>query len=404
MTGNIPAFDSGELRRFADLVIADAALADALSQVEEIDRFVELAMVSAGAHGIAISADALRAATRPDPLGISRWLAPLAQGPSWPPVQWLPTQVVANEGRLFVDWAHFGTRPLTDPFFEGSIRGNLRRPFNRAFRYRTTFADFLAGAEIAQSLAPSGFIFHMSRCGSTLVSQMLAAPPHNVAISEAASIDAVVQLNRAGPDLPGDQHAQALAAMVAAYGRWRAGNERHYVIKLDSWHTLALPLFARAFPSTPWVFLYRDPVEVLVSQMREPGTQMVAEMVPPSLYGIDTVAGVSREEYRARVLGKICGAVVDRFGAGGGLLVNYRELPEALFTRILPHFGIDCDESERAAMRAVAQYDAKVPGIEFAADTAAKQRNATDRLRTLADLHLGGVYRELEALRARQRP
>ena len=42
----------------------------------------------------------------------------------------------------------------------------------------------------------------MSRCGSTLVSQMLAALPQNIVISEAAPIDAVVQLNRAQPDLP----------------------------------------------------------------------------------------------------------------------------------------------------------------------------------------------------------
>ena len=75
--------------------------------------------------------------------------------------------------------------------------------------------------------------------------------------------------------------------MVAAFGRRRGGRERHYFIKLDSWHTLALPLFRRAFPSVPWVFLYRDPVEVLVSQMRQRGAQTVAEIIPPSFYGID---------------------------------------------------------------------------------------------------------------------
>jgi len=33
------------------------------------------------------------------------------------------------------------------------------------------------------------------------------------------------------------------------------------------------------------------------------------------------------------------------------LLVNYRELPQALFTAILPHFGVACVEAERAASR-----------------------------------------------------
>lgn len=121
--------------------------------------------------------------------------------------------------------------------------------------------------------------------------------------------------------------------LVMAYGRRRAGSERHTFVKLDSWHTLALPLFRRAFPSVPWLFLYREPIEVLVSQMRQRGTQMVAEIMPPSLYGIDNAGGMRAEEYCARVLNRICTAVIDNYGAGGGLLVNYRELPGAIWTR-----------------------------------------------------------------------
>jgi hypothetical protein len=52
--------------------------------------------------------------------------------------------------------------------------------------------------------------------------------------------------------------------MVAALGQARAGETRLF-LKLDCWHMRDLPLFRRAFPNTPWVFLYRDPVEVLVS-------------------------------------------------------------------------------------------------------------------------------------------
>lgn len=257
--------------------------------------------------------------------------------------------------------------------------------------------DHAAGV---QSLAPSGFIFHMSRCGSTLVSQMLAALPHTIAISEAAPIDAIVQLSRAWPGLPAERHVEHLVAMLAAFGRRRAGSERHSFVKLDSWHALALPLFRRAFPSVPWLFLYREPVEVLVSQMRQRGTQMVAEIVPPSLYGIDDAGGMRAEDYCARVLNRICTAVVDNYGEGGGLLVNYRELPDAIWSRILPHFGVACGDDERAAMNRVARYDAKAPSFEFTDDTATKQREATDLVRAAAERQLGDVYRCLEDLRA----
>ena len=47
-------------------------------------------------------------------------------------------------------------------------------------------------------------------------------------------------------------------------------------------------------------------------------------------------------------------------------------------------------------MRRAAQYDAKAPSFEFAGDTDAKQRDASELIRTLAGRHLDGVYRRLE--------
>lgn len=387
------------LGRFAALVMADEALANTLNAEQSADQFAKLAIDCAAARGIALDPGDAFSATRPDPLGIGRWTVTPTVGSNWPGKDWLPIQVVSSGDRIYVDWAHFGATPLTEPFYEDSIRRALSRPFSRMFRYRMTIDDFIRHAESERSLAPNGFIFHMSRCGSTLAAQMLAAMPDNTVISEAAPIDAMVQISRATTAVPAERHAWHLRAMVAALGCRRAGNERHYVIKFDSWHALALPLFARAFPGVPWVFLYRDPVDVLVSQMRERGTQMIPEIVPPSLYGIDDFSGIPDMEYCARVLSRICGAAIDHHAAGGGLLVNYRELPDAVFTKILPHFGLACDDGEREIMRRAARYDAKSPQFEFADDTETKQRQATIEIRAVTERHVGAAYRRLEALR-----
>ena len=40
----------------------------------------------------------------------------------------------------------------------------------------------------------------------------------------------------------------------------------------------------------------------------------------------------------ARVLGAVCQAALDAHAAGGGLLLNYAQLPQAFWTRIAPHF------------------------------------------------------------------
>ena len=93
-----------------------------------------------------------------------------------------------------------------------------------------------------------------------------------------------------------------------------------------------------------------------------PGTQMVPDIVPASLYGIDGSYG-GAADYYARVLARICQAALDH-RRDGGLLVNYRELPQAVFTTILPHFGMTCSEqgerdlmaASRAPRRQGAQY------------------------------------------------
>jgi hypothetical protein len=394
------SFSDDALKSFAALVMADEALAARLAAVEDTDAFIAHATRVAQSHDIVLSEASLRNAAQPDPLGLARLSdAPLA-GSSLPPRHWLPTAVAATSGATCVDWGWLGPKPLEAPFYEGAVRRAWALPFNRVFRYRTGLQDLIAQAETADSLKPSGFIFHMSRCGSTLAAQMLAALSDCVVISEAAPIDAVVQLGRA---LIPEDAVRALRAMIAAFGRKRAGHERRYVIKLDCWHTLALPLFRRAFPDVPWVFLYRDPVEVLVSQMRQRGTQMVPQYMPPSFFGLDPAGYLMDEDYCARVLGVICRAVIDHHEIGrqdldGGLILNYEKLPDAVCSAILPHFGMPCGEEERQRMRQIAQQDAKSPTLQFAADTDRKQHEATDKIRRAADRHLGEVYNRLEAL------
>lgn len=57
-------------------------------------------------------------------------------------------------------------------------------------------------------------------------------------------------------------------------------------------------------------------------------------------------------------------------------LVNYRELPQAVFSDTLPHFGIAYRERERAIMAEAARFDAKTPQREFADDSAEKRHRA----------------------------
>ncbi|HXQ16372.1 MAG TPA: aspartyl beta-hydroxylase [Caulobacteraceae bacterium] len=318
--------------------------------------------------------------------GRSKDSGPAADGPPGP--GWMPARVWRRDAELLLDWVWLGQARLTEPFYEESI---ARASGGPRPRLSTPLA---AVARPSGGLAPSGLIFHMSRCGSTLVSQMLAASSANIVVSEAPPIDGVV---RAG--LPQAERLALLRAMVLALGQVRNAGETRYFIKLDSWHACALPLFRAAFPATPWVFLYREPSAVMVSHARRVGMQMVADLVRPAFLGLDAGGQTWGEDYHAQVLGAICGAAARGYAEGGGLLVNYDELPQALVTRILPHFGVAPAAGELAAMSAAARFDAKSPDVRFTPDAEAKRLATTPAIDAAIERRVAGVFAQLETLR-----
>jgi hypothetical protein len=304
---------------------------------------------------------------------------------------WLPARIRRDGAELVLDWTYFGARRLTEPFYADSVTAIRSDGAGRLVS--TPLTDLARWTDVPASLEPTGLIFHMSRCGSTLASQMLAACSANIVVSEASSIDAVVRM------APEHDRISLLRAMVAALGQVRNPGETRYVLKLDSWHACALPLFRAAFPQTPWAFLYRDPSAVMVSHARRPGMQMASDLVTPSFYGLDPGGQTWGEDYVAQVLAAICDAIARDYPAGGGLLANYDELPHAVWTRLLPHFGVAPTLEEVEAMAVAARFDAKSPGARFTPDAAAKLGAATPGIQAAVQRHLAGVHARLEALR-----
>ena len=392
------------LERFRDVMEADAALQERLNQPDDPALFIASVVSSARDHGIDLDASHIAAA-----LGSGRQLASAtsADGEArMPPGGWLPVRTQWREQKLWADWAYVGAGPFREPFFEQSVVRWRSKPFNRLFPYTTpvdctTPIDMLADAQRQRShRAPTGFIFHMSRCGSTLVSQMLAASARHIVISEAEPIDTVVQARRSRPGLTEEEQIEMLRSVVGALGQMRSGKEQHFFIKLDSWHAMALPLFRRAFPSTPWIFLYREPVEILVSQSRKRGLHMVPGLLGDVFDEKLSETAPNLEAYCGHVLARIGESVLKNYIGGQGLLINYRDLPEAVWADVLPHFGVSCSAVDRAAMAEVGQYDAKSPELRFADDSVEKRKAATPAIQAAAE-QLRSLHARLEALRLR---
>jgi hypothetical protein len=197
------------LDAFRAAVMADPAIQQRLCEQQDPANFAAIALPWAAERGIALTDDDLH--VRPDPLGLHLLAAPAEIRDSWPPLPWLPARFAPESGG--VDWLHFAGAPLREPFYADSLRRVRSRPFNKLVRYHTPFDILLQPP--ADSLKPSGFIFHMSRSGSTLVAQMLAASPANITVSEAEPLDAILQLPLFA-NIPPETHIAAVRAMVAA--------------------------------------------------------------------------------------------------------------------------------------------------------------------------------------------
>lgn len=313
---------------------------------------------------------------------------------------WTPVHVGFSVSGPFVEWCWLDGVELTEPFFEQTLTRALRDPARLVFRRRTSLAALENLGREASGPAPDGFVFHLSRCGSTLTAQILAALPATRVLSEPPPLDQVLSLPRRFAGIPRALQLAWMRGMVRALAGTAAADRRCF-FKLDSWHVLDLPLFREAFPETPWIFLYRDPVEVMVSQQRQRGTQMVPGIVDPQWFGFDpaAVAAMSLDEYCARVLARICDAARAHATERGGRLVNFTELPAALWEKLGEHFGKAWTPDEIERMQRAAQFNAKTPSLPHADDRAAKQREASEEIRGLVETYLREPYARLEALR-----
>jgi hypothetical protein len=314
---------------------------------------------------------------------------------------WIPLHVGWRRGPVFVDWCRFDDVRFTEPFFSQTVSRALRDPARLLFRKRTPLNEIETFAEQAESQPPRGFIFHVSRCGSTLMAQMLAALPQDIVISEAPPLDQVIAAPWQGPQTTREQRVRWLRGMVGALAQRRRPDERDVFIKFDCWHVLSLPLIAEAFPEVPWLFLYRDPVEVMVSHQRLRGSQMIPGVINPTQFGIPPgdPSMTSLEVYTARVLASLYRAGLEHAGLGRNQLVNFSELPEVMWETLGGFFGVNWGAENLARLSAAAQQDAKSPEQPHVDDRVAKQREASDQIRRLVDTWLAEPYGQLEARR-----
>jgi len=231
-------------------------------------------------------------------------------------------------------------------------------------------------------------IFHESRCGSTLVANLLAAmhpAEHRVYSEPKAPMQAISTI--CGEDFTVCAPETAAAMLQDVLYLMRRTNdmqEERIFVKFSSVAARVLPVFTQAFPTVPYLLMYRDPVEVMQSHFHPtvPDSTTVGQRIqeePPPVVpaclvrrhspGIGVVAMVQKYQasmsrstkelsdasYCAAHLASITDRMVSSSSSAQAILLNYRDVPERLYSYVLPHLlGGPVSQDARLRMDAMA--------------------------------------------------
>ena len=249
---------------------------------------------------------------------------------SHPLKNWIPFRLDFHEKELYCRWIYIGDKKFTEPFFhETTGQCRIFDENQKSFHAVSTLDGIIDFSKNIPSLVPTAFIFHVSRCGSTLLAQLLSLDEQNIVLAEPPIFDEVLrEITFKKPEISDEKIDESLKAIVKFLGQKRTGNEQNFFIKLDSWHIFHYEKLRKLYPETPFIFSFRRPDEVIRSQVREAGMHAAPGVIQPELFGftLEEILQVERPVYVAKVLEKYFERYVEIIETDKNVLfVNYAE-------------------------------------------------------------------------------
>lgn len=291
--------------------------------------------------------------------------------------QQFPYQLLRNDPALCL-WIQNEQGNFSEPFFNETIT-RLRSARLNQQRYKSIAHINMLPEWAAQTgpvKKPAAIIFHVSRCGSTLFSQLLALQQQYMVLSEVPFFDELLRLPFKDASVNKEQASILFDAALQLYINSSYKIPSHVFIKADSWHLHFYEQLRALYPEVPFILLYRHPLEVLQSQQRRRGLQAVPGIIEPGVFGFNSEQPVTNnlDQYMCDVLQSYFKQMIAIAGKDPhSVLINYNEGVLAGMKKIVTATGIPFDNSYKAAVEERAGYHAKYPEQVFTEEQADKE-------------------------------
>ena len=297
-----------------------------------------------------------------------------------------------------ITWLDFGNMQLRETFFEISAEELLADNTN-ALSMITDFEVLERSDLYSDALSPAGFIFHVGRCGSTLLAKVLSRPDRHIVIKEAEPLQQVLGVEF--EEVFSDNRSRYFQSLLNIYGHRRLPVHERFFVKFSSNHVKRLALIRRLYPSVPWLFLYRNPYEIIPTSLEGPAwfirNKNTAEGAFEAGLLIEAVEQMSDLEFSVQVESSTLRIAIENT-CDHCLFVDYTQLRPENLPKILRFFGLDVTKEEYDEMDAQFGIYSKSDGesVPFVPDSAAKRDKVTDEIGKAIDNELWGLYLALQ--------
>lgn len=290
---------------------------------------------------------------------------------------WMPERIeTAEDGSLLCRWLYTEGFTFSKPFFEESIAACRTHPFNQKHYKASSALDFLPlAADAVVSNEPSAFIFHVSRCGSTLLTQLLGLDENKLVLAEVPFFDQLLRLKNG---ISGEERKNFLHAAIRLVGQQRSEQQQQLIIKTDSWHLFFVEQLREIYPQTPFIFLYRSPEAVIRSHAKRRGSHMIPALVDPALFGLTFTEefAMNLDRYAAAVLEKYYAKMLEFAGSDAhSILLSYDAGIYEELLRACTWAGFPASQQHESAMRERIRFHSKEPGRVFTGDENVQMKN-----------------------------
>lgn len=308
-------------------------------------------------------------------------------------MKWYPIKVAYPFGMTMVELEKYPEYVFDYPFLVEGVHDFKKKTekFEKMIMPLEEYRTYLSKQEIS---SPKGFIFHPSRSGSTLICQMLNEIEDCRVISEPTV--PLIFYKEAMINRKGDFDKNELKTLILGLLVQNEKKYNHGIIKFTSWAIDLLPTIVEIFPNTPWVYVYRNPIEIFTSALNKPSRVPMMNKTEPNVLvnqiegSIREIEAYDKETFLSKLTRYNFEMALTQSSKldNRSLLINYIDIKKH-FYKILSHFNIEIGSIGWEKIMERSKYYSKSNQLQkFESDVKRKQAKVTPQIKKAINAEL----------------